>query len=288
MTDLISSADSDVAGGFSSAMKLEKAYILIVPPSSPAGGALAATLGGDMASSAIGGGGSSGGGQGGSSGESALSSVQTSVGDSLGNKVEFLFNPLTYTITKAGNWDRAVDEAAMYTAIPTWRGAGPRVMTVEIFLDATYTASGNIQPDIDLLFKCCQPTPMSLLLQAPSPPFVLFGWGLTMSFLAFISNVSVDYKLFRPDGTPIRAACNLTLEEIPTLLASQNPTSGGAARRVRTTVAGDTLQSISYREYGRPTMWRALADANGIEDPLRIAPGTSLLVPPLGEATARS
>jgi nucleoid-associated protein YgaU len=42
---------------------------------------------------------------------------------------------------------------------------------------------------------------------------------------------------------------------------------------VRTVVAGDSLASIAYREYGDPTMWRPLAAFNGIDDPLRAAAG---------------
>jgi len=195
-----------------------------------------------------------------------------------------LFNPHKYTVEKEASWVRDYDEGAMSAAIPTWRGAGPRIMNVEVFLDATYSANGGVQPDIDLLFDCCQPTLLSVIALKPSPPFVLFGWGMTIGFLAFMRSVRAEYTLFRPDGTPLRAECSLVLEEIPVALARQNPTSGGSVRRTRTTVAGDTLQSIAHREYGRPTMWRALAEANGIEDPLRVAPGTTLLVPPVGEA----
>ena len=57
---------------------------------------------------------------------------------------------------------------------------------------------------------------------------------------------------------------------------------------MRTTVVGDTLQSVAFREYGRPTYWRAIAEANGIEDPLRLAAGTELLIPPRGEASEHS
>jgi hypothetical protein len=167
-----------------------------------------------------------------------------------------------------------------------WRGGGPRTMSVNVLLDASLSSNGGIQPDVDLLFACCQPTMMSLMMQMPSPPFVIFGWGLTIGFLAYMKSVSAEYTLFRPDGTPLRASASLTMEEIPIQVPMQNPTSGGAVRRTRTVVAGDTLQSISRTEYGKPTMWRAIAHANGIEDPLRLQPGTTLLIPPRSEASA--
>src|SRR5205823_924597 len=145
--------------------------------------------------------------------------------------------------------------------------------------------NGSVLKDIELLFQCCTPTQASLAANAPSPPFVLFGWGPTMSFLAYVKSVSVKYSLFKPDGTPIRATGTVSLEEIPLNMPRQNPTSGGlAAHRTHTVVAGDTLASISYREYRNPAYWRALAHANNIEDPMRLPSGTRLMVPAPEEA----
>jgi nucleoid-associated protein YgaU len=50
--------------------------------------------------------------------------------------------------------------------------------------------------------------------------------------------------------------------------------------RTHRVVAGDSLASIAYLEYGDPNGWRRLADANGIDDPLRVRDGTVLHVPP--------
>jgi nucleoid-associated protein YgaU len=117
---------------------------------------------------------------------------------------------------------------------------------------------------------------------------VRFCWGEKVHFTAYLKSVNAKYTLFRPDGTPMRASCTITLEEIPTDAAKQNPTSGGlAALRSHTVVAGDSLASIAYREYGAPAYWRALAEANGIDDPMRLRPGTRLLVPPAEEVAGR-
>jgi nucleoid-associated protein YgaU len=70
------------------------------------------------------------------------------------------------------------------------------------------------------------------------------------------------------------------MEEMPGEPFRQNPTSGSQdVRRVHRTVAGDTLASVAYSEYGDPTQWRALAAYNGIDDPMRVRTGTALLLP---------
>jgi nucleoid-associated protein YgaU len=56
-----------------------------------------------------------------------------------------------------------------------------------------------------------------------------------------------------------------------------------AARKVHTVVAGDSLASVAWREYGDPTLWRAIAERNGIDDPMRLPAGKTLLVPAADE-----
>ena len=44
-------------------------------------------------------------------------------------------------------------------------------------------------------------------------------------------------------------------------------------------MAGDSLASVAFAEYGDPTAWRALAAFNDIDDPLRVPTGSLLLLP---------
>ena len=75
------------------------------------------------------------------------------------------------------------------------------------------------------------------------------------------------------------------MKEIPPEVAKQNPTSGGVTTlRSHMVVEGDSLPLIAYQEYGDPGAWRVLADANGIDDPMRIRSGSRVLVPDLGQA----
>ena len=41
----------------------------------------------------------------------------------------------------------------------------------------------------------------------------------------------------------------------------------------------DRLDLIAHHEYADASMWRLIAEANGIADPLRIKPGQRLIVP---------
>ncbi len=141
---------------------------------------------------------------------------------------------------------------------------------------------------VEALFSCCEVTRASLAAKQPSTPWVVFQWGSfsTARFQSYVESVDVTYTLFGTTGVPIRATCQVQLHEIPTKTKGQNPTSGAlTARRVHRLVVGDSLQSLAWREYGDATVWRVIAESNGIDDPSMLAPGTELILPAVEEVT---
>ena len=118
------------------------------------------------------------------------------------------------------------------------------------------------------------------------PPTLIFTWGqLTADteaqFPCDLEEFDVTYTMFLPDGTPVRCKVNIVLRDVtpPDQQAEDNASPDHA--KLHTVRRGDTLESIAYREYDRASEWRRIADANGIDDPLRLEPGTRLLVPPI-------
>ena len=210
------------------------------------------------------------------------------MGGGLRGEVKFKFNPKEYSIQKSAQWTRTPAKAAQQTATAEFTGSDPRSMSLEMFLDQTDSPSGDVTQDVNKLFECLAPTQPSIDAGTPSPPSVRFRWGEAgENFKACVKSVNAKYTLFRPDGKPIRAVCTVSLEEVPEAPGSQNPTSGGpGGHRSHMVVAGDTLHSIAYAEYRSPQRWRIIAEANGIDDPMRLREGMRLLVPSPGESAS--
>ncbi|MGA3525517.1 CIS tube protein [Melissospora conviva] len=199
-------------------------------------------------------------------------------------RIPFQFNPRELSLAKTAKWKRDAQRNAAKSGVPEFTGADPAKLTLEMFFDATDTMDSTVVKRVEELFACCVPTAASREQKKGSPPWVVFHWGGMVGFPAFVAGVTAKYTLFTPGGTPVRALCTVTLEEISGEQAGQNPTSGAlAARDVHVVVAGDTLHSVAYRAYGRPGLWREIAEANEIDDPMRLRPGTRLLVPALEE-----
>jgi hypothetical protein len=194
----------------------------------------------------------------------------------------FKFNPKEYTLQKSASWQRSPARGALQSAMPEFTGAQPGSLSLELFLDASDTESGDVAKEVGLLLRCLTPLPDTVDANTPSPPFVRFTWGSTIAFTGIVRSVSARFVLFRPDGAAVRATCDLQLEELPFPTPRQNPTSGGTgAPRLHTFVAGDSLPSIAYQRYGDPQRWRAVAEANGIDDPAAIPLGRRMVIPSL-------
>ncbi|MFE5243396.1 MULTISPECIES: CIS tube protein [unclassified Streptomyces] len=202
----------------------------------------------------------------------------------------FDFNPSQLSLTRRAQWKTTPTAAVRDGAVPEFMGPEPREMSVEIFLDRSDDPDSNdVRKKVEALFSCCETTTASIAANQPSTPWVVFEWGAfsTARFNAYVSSVEAQYTLFNTNGMPIRAVCQVNLHEIPSSTPGQNPTSGAlTTRRVHRVVAGDSLQLLAWREYGDATVWRTIAEANDIDDPKSLTPGSELMLPAAEEVGA--
>lgn len=200
------------------------------------------------------------------------------------HEIEFQFNPKELSLSKNAKWAREAQRNAKKSGPPEFKGADPCKLTLEMFLDATDTMNDKVVKTVEQLFSCCVATEESRQQTKGSPPWVIFTWGSMVGFPAYVSSVTAKYTLFTPAGLPVRAVCTVNLEEISGEQGGQNPTSGAlAARDSHVLVDGDSLHSLAFRAYGNADLWRLIAEANEIDDPMRLRPGGRVLVPALEE-----
>lgn len=219
------------------------------------------------------------------SGQSIARAVLTA---SDGTSVPCQFNPSSVQITKTARWNAQPSKGSAKQPTPQFVGAGPEILSAKLLFDGFDTLGGAKQPVEDAVEKIlswtCVPQD-TYASGTPQPPTVTFSWGTGLVLIGYLTKVDVAYKMFGADGTPLRATVDITLQRVPDDQQGTNPTSGGiAGRRAARIGDGDTLASIAHREYGDAGLWRALAAANGVEDPTRLPVGARLLVPPRTQA----
>lgn len=193
-----------------------------------------------------------------------------------GATIECAFNPQTYTISKANVWTYKPTQGRDLPK-PEFGGGLPMSFRLSLLLDASLDG-----PDKSVKDQANQ------LMQAmhgggSAPKLITFSWGSVTLPKAVPMSISIQYALFHPNGEPLRAFVDLELaqaEQLTPAGKAQNPTTRGiAGLRSHTVRAGDTLASIAYASYGDATQWRAVAEANGIDDPMRLERGSALAIP---------
>ena len=204
---------------------------------------------------------------------------------------DVLFNPTEYSISKSNEWKFEKVTGTAFTP-PAFGGGNPRELTLNLLLDASLLGkTQHVRGITDQLFRMMEvPGGSSGGSSSAAPPFITFTWGSETTFKSVCTSLTVAYKLFRPNGDPIRADVKMTLKQAePASTASStganrgtNPTTrANAGHGVHLVKDGDTLPSIAYEAYGDATVWRAIADANGVENPLHLRRGRSLSLPRL-------
>lgn len=213
--------------------------------------------------------------------------------------IDCMFNPTEYSLSQSVSVNRTESTVAQ-GGIAEYRGTNAMTFSAKLFFDAFNEVSGDITPTISRLLDWTKPIEKLNDEYKACPPLIGFEWGKNpqlKNFRGFLTKVNITYKLFGRDGTPLRADVDITIEgesvdfgkPAPTEGTGQNPTSRAAgSRRIHTVIEGESIQSVAYRELGKPTYWRAIADLNAIDDPFRLPAGTVLLLPSVVDAATKS
>lgn len=196
---------------------------------------------------------------------------------------EFMFNPTTITMSKSVQMDQKV-EAGQTQPRQQDKGGKPwSIKLPEIIIDTFETKEdvrgakyvGRLE---DFIYT---------EKEVHAIPRLHFTWGkFRLKFAVLLTSLSVTYEMFLADGTAVRAKASLTLEsyEPPSDrrdASGKSPGNSPDHARLYTIRRGDTLAMISNHAYDTPGEWRRIADFNNIEDPLRLEPGSKLLLPPI-------
>ncbi len=120
--------------------------------------------------------------------------------------------------------------------------------------------------------------------KTPSPPLVDFSWGNLITEPCLVKKVTVTYTHMLPNGDPVRMKATIELLGAAFETRRTNPSSGGRSnRKTHTLLSGETLATVAYSEFNDPGLWRAIAEENEIDDPMRLTAGSVLLLPAFDE-----
>ncbi len=202
------------------------------------------------------------------------------------SEITFMFNPTEYKISQTATITRSPSVFDPGGAIQ-YTGTSGLTVQMQLFFDDFASLKGDVTPKISKLLSWQYPDKVKEV----GPPLVKFEWGnkQLQNFKGVITSLNISYTLFGKSGTPIQAKVDITLDGNIDPPPGSNPTSHSTdSRRVHGVVEGETIAMIAFAELGRSSYWRAIAEVNGIDDPLRIRPGQFLLIPSAADAAQQS
>jgi nucleoid-associated protein YgaU len=204
-----------------------------------------------------------------------------------GGELQCMFNPADLTISKSNSWDSGKAKGVNAPDLKFQSGQSA-TLTLSLTFDTTREGGAVTHYTTQLLdLMKIRKTGKGSSKENNSgrPPWVRFHWGSASSFKAVVDRLQIKFTYFASDGTPLRAKVDLTLKQFSNeeLLPYQNPTSyTPTLHTVHRLLPGETLDRVAARAYGDATRWRLIAEANGIQDPLRLPVGTMLAIPEPG------
>ena len=218
-----------------------------------------------------------------------------------GESFPVMYNPEELKLEQ-GNTVAEVPVPGLNTPPSQYVRGKARVLTMELFFDS-YEEGEDVRRHTTPIVRLLDTQPST-----QAPPVLLFSMG-RLQMRCVLVDAGQRFTMFLRDGTPVRSTLSIRLQEhveielevrrglffgSPTASAAVNALAaagdpggpGTAGARVHVTVSGDTLSALAGAYLGDPAQWRALAQANRLDDPFDLPVGRPLVIPASGTSGA--
>lgn len=147
-----------------------------------------------------------------------------------GELVEFMFNPMLLTFARTVKWQSEQGNRGN-SALPkvNFSGVDPFKLTLSQVVFDTYEKRQCVVEQYIKKLKKAVESPDG---QNKRPPVYWLAWGQRKSFPCVMTTLSYKLDMFLPDGTPVRALVDMTLQEVEkeNLPGDRNPNASNSAR----------------------------------------------------------
>ncbi|MGO4272138.1 peptidoglycan-binding protein [Paenibacillus sp. TAF58] len=189
--------------------------------------------------------------------------------------VQVMFNPGDYKLDTNNSYSwKTVPGLSM--PIAQFVSGGTTTLTMDIYFD-TYEKG----TDVRLLTKKISGL-LDVEKEIHAPPLCRFVWG-SLDFKGVVVGVNQHFTMFLETGVPVRAKLSVTFKSTLSKKdqLKQIPRHSADRTKLRMLNQGEQLWMLAATEYEDPTLWREIARANQIDNPMKVATGRRISVPRL-------
>jgi hypothetical protein len=201
---------------------------------------------------------------------------------------EALINPETYTLAYKLKFSNSGQGHGTSGKQLKYEYTEPAEMTFEFLFDNTGIIDGDPRDSIADDLKQFRQVVIDYKGDSHEPRHFKLVWGENSIFKGRVTEVDITYKLFKADGTPIRAVAKVTFKSSieEEKRAAKEDKQSPDLTHVRMVRRGDTLPQLCYEEYGDPSRYLQVAAVNGLDNFRALSPGQKLKFPPIAKTTA--
>jgi nucleoid-associated protein YgaU len=195
-----------------------------------------------------------------------------------------LLNPEKYAFKYKVEYTEAQGQGTSATQ-PKFVRTAPEDLNLEFLFDRTGIIKGNsddlgigIVADIERFKRIV----FDYNGDEHKPNYLMIGWG-TLLFKGILAEMSIEYKLFSPEGVPLRAVVTASFKGVveDSLRVARENNNSPDLTHVRIVKEGDTLPLMTFKIYGDSKYYLQVAAANNLTNFRRLQPGQQIIFPPI-------
>lgn len=176
---------------------------------------------------------------------------------------------------------RALKPAGAADTIQQFAGIGESSLDLEFTIDAT-----GVIPGVDSVperVRALRRLVSSYKGPIHRPPYLKVAWGGQDVFDCAFVSMDIDYTLFMPSGTPLRAKVSMRLKKSigADTLVREAAASSPDLTHHRVVREGDTLPLLCESVYKEDRHYPRVARFNNLDTVMTLAPGHRVRLPPL-------
>ena len=201
-----------------------------------------------------------------------------------------MFNPETYRIRYEISQNQQQAQGTSATG-PRFSKTLPEDLQLDFIFDRSGVVKGYNDPNGEGIIGDIEKFKRIILDyngDQHKPNYLIISWG-SLLFKGSLKDMDITYKLFKPDGTPIRATVSATFKgfiEDNLRVARENNNSPDLTH-IRMVNEGDSLPLMTFRIYGDSKYYLEVAKANKLVNFRKLTPGQQIVFPPIEKMTKK-
>lgn len=188
------------------------------------------------------------------------------------DRVSVMFNPEEYSLD-LGNAFAEIAIPGLRTPPIQYVRGNIRNLKMELFFD-TFEKKSDVRNEIRKISSLLEKDK-----KTQAPPILLFSWG-HFNFKCVLESAGQRFIMFLQDGTPVRAKLSVSFKEYESIDIEIKSGLFVGPPTVRNILEGENLSAIAGEVLGDPGAWREIAKLNNIDNPRKLVPGMTLILPP--------